>query len=142
MAIKMRVLYESKKKGMAQIASAIQAKYELPVNAVDDQLPPAYPCDRERIVIIGVSAKKDVNDAIRRFCGEFKKERAANVAVLVDGDQAVVDKLSAVISGAGTNLVGTKLINLGGFGPFGGALTDELKTEILTWVEELVANCK
>ncbi len=142
MAIKMRVLYDSKKKGMAQAAAAIQAKYELPVNAVDDQLPPAYPCDRERIVIIGVSAKNDVNDAIRRFCGEFKKERAANVAVLVDGNQAVVDKLSEVISNAGTNLVGTKLINLGGFGPFGGGLTDELKAEILTWVEELVANCK
>ena len=138
----MRVLYESKKKGMAQAAAAIQAKYELPVNAVDDQLPPAYPCDRERIVIIGVSAKKDVNDAIRRFCGEFKKERAANVAVLVDGDQAVIDKLSEVISNAGTNLVGTKLISLGGFGPFGGALSDELKAEILAWVEELVANCK
>ena len=138
----MRVLYESKKKGMAQAAAAIQAKYELPVNAVDDQLPPAYPCDRERIVIIGVSAKKDVNDAIRRFCGEFKKERAANVAILVDGDQAVIDKLSEVISNAGTNLVGTKLISLGGFGPFGGALSDELKAEILAWVEELVANCK
>ena len=142
MAIKMRVLYESGKKGMAQIATAIKEKYELPVNAVDNQIPPAYSCDRERIVIIAVSAKKDVSDAVRRFCGEFKKERAANVAVLVDGDQAVVDKLSEVISAAGTNLVGTKLINLGGFGPFGGGASDELKAELLAWVEELVANCK
>ena len=30
MAIKMRVLYESGKKGMAQIATAIKEKYELP----------------------------------------------------------------------------------------------------------------
>lgn len=138
----MRVLYESKKKGMAQIATAIKEKYELPVNAVDNQIPPAYSCDRERIVIIAISAKNDVSDAIRRFCGEFKKERSANVAVLVDGNQAVIDKLSAVISGAGTNLVGTKLISLGGFGPIGGGLSDELKAEILAWVEELVANCK
>ncbi|MBE6586351.1 MAG: hypothetical protein E7645_07505 [Ruminococcaceae bacterium] len=142
MAIKMRVLYESGKKGMAQIATAIKEKYELPVNAVDNQIPPAYSCDRERIVIIAISAKNDVSDAIRRFCGEFKKERAANVAVLVDGNQAVVDKLSEVISSAGTNLVGTKLISLGGFGPFGGAASEELKAEILAWIEELVANCK
>lgn len=142
MAIKMRVLYESKKKGIAQLAAEIRAKYELPVNAVDNQIPPAYSCDRERLVIIALSAKNDVSDAIRRFCGEFKKERAANVAVIVDGNQAVVDKLSEVISGAGTNLVGTKLINLGGFGPFGGALSDELKNELMAWVEELVANCK
>ena len=138
----MRVLYESGKKGMAQFATAVKDKYELPVNAVDNQIPPAYSCDRERIVIIAISAKKDVSDAIRRFCGEFKKERAANVALLVDGDQAVVDKLSDVISGAGTNLVGTKLISLGGLGPFGGTLSDDLKAELLTWVEELVASCK
>ena len=142
MAIKMRVLYDSKKKGMAQFATAVKEKHGLPVNAVDNQLPPAYSCDRERIVIVAVSAKKDVSDPIRRFCGEFKKERSANVAVLVDGDQAVVDKLSEVISAAGTNLVGTKLINLGGFGPFGGALTEDLKTELLAWVDEMIANCK
>ena len=41
MAIKMRVLYESKKKGIAQFAAEIRAKYELPVNAVDNQIPPA-----------------------------------------------------------------------------------------------------
>lgn len=142
MAIKMRVLYESGKKGMAQIATAIKEKYELPVNAVDNQIPPAYSCDRERIVIIAITAKNDVSDAIRRFCGEFKKERAANVALLIDGNQAVIDKLSEVISGAGTNLVDTKLINLGGFGPFGGTASEELKAEILAWVETLVANCK
>ncbi len=142
MAIKMRVLYESGKKGMAQFAAAVKEKYELPVNAVDHQIPPAYSCDRERIVIIAVSAKNDVSDAVRRFCGEFKKERAANVAVLVDGNQAAADKLAEVISAAGTNLVDTKVISLGGFGPFGGTLSDALKSELLTWVESLVANCK
>ena len=142
MAIKMRVLYSSSKKGIAQAAHAIQDKFQLPVNAVDHQIPPAYSCDRERIVILCISAKKDVADAIRLFCAELKKERAANVALLIDGDQAVMDKLSEVISNAGTNLVGTKLINLGGFGPFGGKLTDELQAEILAWTDELVANCK
>ena len=44
MAIKMRVLYNSKKKGMEQLAQAIRAEYELPVNAVDGKIPPAYPC--------------------------------------------------------------------------------------------------
>ena len=142
MAIKMRVLYASSKKGIAQAAHAIQEKFQLPVNAVDHQIPPAYSCDRERIVILCISAKKDVADPIRLFCAELKKERAANVALLIDGDQTVMDKLSEVISNAGTNLVGTKLINLGGFGPFGGTLNDALKDEILAWTDELVANCK
>ena len=142
MAIKMRVLYNSKKKGMAQMASAIRAEYDLPVNAVDGNFPPAYPCDKERIVILGVSAKGNVADNFRLFCCELNKSRAANVALVVDGDQATADKIAEYITGAGTNLVGTKIINLGGFGPFGGALTDELKGEIIAWVKDMVTSCK
>ncbi len=142
MAIKMRVLYNSGKKGMAQLASAIQAKYELPVNAVDGKFPPAYPCDKERIVILGLSAKKDVADNVRLFCCELNKTRAQNVALLIDGDEAAAEKVSGYITGAGTNLIGTKVISFGGFGPFGGTLTDDMKTELMAWVEEMVAGCK
>jgi len=142
MAIKMRVLYNSKKKGMAQFADAVRNEYELPVNAVDGNFPPAYPCDKERIVILGVSAKSTVADNFRLFCCELNKSRAANVALVVDGDQAVADKVSEYITSAGTNLVGVKIINLGGFGPFGGTLTDDLQTELLGWIKDMVANCK
>lgn len=142
MAIKMRVLYSSSKKGIAQAATAIKEKYELPVNAVDHQIPPAYSCNRERIVILCISAKNDVTDPIRLFCSELTKDRAQNVALLIDGNQAVVDKLTEVITAAGTNLVGSKLISLGGFGPIGGTLKDDMKAEILTWAEEMVAGCK
>ena len=141
MAIKMRVLYNSGKKGMAQLATEIKNKYELPVNAVDGKFPPAYPCDKERIVILGLSAKKDVADTVRLFCCELNKTRAQNVALLIDGDQAAADKVSEYITGAGTNLVGTKVISFGGFGPFGGTLTDDLKNELLAWVDEMVAGC-
>ena len=57
MAIKMRVLYNSKKKGMAQFAQTIAAKYELPINATSGKFPPEYPCDKERIVVLGLTAK-------------------------------------------------------------------------------------
>ena len=43
MAIKMRVLYNSGKKGMAQFANAVKEKYDLPVNAVSGKFPPEYP---------------------------------------------------------------------------------------------------
>ena len=56
MAIKMRVLYNSGKKGMAQFANAVKEKYDLPVNAVSGKFPPEYPCDKERIVILAISA--------------------------------------------------------------------------------------
>jgi hypothetical protein len=142
MAIKMRVLYNSKKKGMAQFASAVAAKYELPINATSGKFPPEYPCDKERTVILGLSVKGELSDEIRRFCAELNKTRAANVALLVDGDQPTADKIAEIIKNAGTNLVGTKVISFGGFLMFGGTLTPELETELVAWVEEMVAGCK
>lgn len=141
-AIKMRVLYDSKKKGMGQFAKVIADKYGLPVNATSSKFPPEYPCDKERIVILGLSAKGEISDEFRRFCAELSKIRAYNVALLVDGDQATADSVADIIKNAGTNLVGVKVINLGGFLMFGGALTDALQGELVQWVEDMVAACK
>ncbi len=142
MAIKMRVLYDSKKKGMAQLAAAIKSKYDLPINATSGKFPPEYPCDKERIVILGLSVKGEPSDDLRRFCGDLNKSRAANVALLIDGDQATADKIADIIKGAGTNLVDVKVISFGGFLMFGGALTSDMEAELLKWVEDVVANCK
>ena len=141
MAIKMRVLYNSKKKGMAQFAQTIAAKYELPINATSGKFPPEYPCDKERIVVLGLTAKGELADDVRRFCAELNKTRAYNVALLIDGDQATAGKVSEIIKNAGTNLVGTKVISFGGFLMFGGALTPELQEELTKWVEDMVAGC-
>ena len=140
--IKMRVLYDSKKKGMAQFAKVIAEKYELAINATSGKFPPEYPCDKERIVILGLTVKGELSDEIRRFCAELNKTRAANVALLVDGDQATADKIAEIIKNAGTNLVGTKVISFGGFLMFGGTMTPEMETELVAWVEEMVAGCK
>ena len=148
MAIKMRVLYNSKKKGMAEFAKAVADKYDLPINATSGKFPPEYPCDKERIVVLGLSAKGELADDVRLFCSQLEKSRAYNVALLVDGTQDAADKIAEIITTAGpnmgkpgTNLVGVKVINLGGFLMFGGTLTSELKTELLTWVDEMVAGC-
>ena len=142
MAIKMRVLYNSGKKGMAQFANAVKEKYDLPVNAVSGKFPPEYPCDKERIVILAISAKSEMPDDLRRFCGGLNKTQAQNVALLVDGKQADADKIAEAIRAAGANLVGVKVITLGGFLFIGGTLDDSQKAELLGWVDEMVAACK
>lgn len=142
MAIKMRVLYNSGKKGMAQFANAVKEKYDLPVNAVSGKFPPEYPCDKERIVILAISAKSEMPDDLRRFCGGLNKTQAQNVALLVDGKQADADKIAEAIRAAGTNLVGVKVITLVGFLFIGGTLDDSRKAELLGWVDEMVAACK
>ena len=70
MAIKMRVLYASGKKKINNIANMIKSQYGLAFNSVD-VIPPAYSCDKERIVILAVSAKGNVSDTVRLFCREL-----------------------------------------------------------------------
>ena len=73
MAIKMRILYSSSKKKINTIANMIKTQYDLAFNSVD-VIPPSYSCDKERIVIIAVSAKGNINDSLRLFCRELTKE--------------------------------------------------------------------
>lgn len=139
MAIKMRVLCASGKKKIANIANAIKAQYSLAFNAVDN-IPPAYPCDKERIVILAISAKGNVSDAVRLFCGELTKVRAQNVALIIDGDMAVANNLKSVLSAAGTNVIDEVLYVKCGL--FGSSVSPDEKAKTFAWVDRVVANLK
>ena len=135
----MRVLYASGKKKINNIANMIKAKYDLAFNAVD-VIPPAYSCDKERIVILAISAKGHVSDAIRLFCRELTKARAQNVALLIDGDEAVANNIKSILAEAGTNVIDEVLYVKCGL--FGSAVKAEEETEICAWVDRVVANLK
>ena len=96
MAIKMRILYASGKKKVNQIANMIKAERELAFNAVD-VIPPAYSCDKERIVVLIVSAKGNVSDSVRLFCRELTKARAQNVALVIDGNEAAANRMKEIL---------------------------------------------
>ncbi len=141
MAIKMRILYNSNKKKIYNIATAIKAQYELAFNSVD-VIPPAYSCDKERIVILAISGKGHVSDALRLFCRELTKARAQNVALMIDGDEAIANNLKTILAEAGTNVVDEVLYVNGGLPIFGGSLKPEEKAEIFAWVDRVIENLK
>ena len=141
MAIKMRVLYASGKKKIQTLATEIKAHYDLGVNAVDS-IPPAYSCDKERIVLLAISAKGDLNNSLTLFCKELTKARAQNVALIIDGDAAVADKLKAILAEAGTNVLDEVFYIKGGLPIIGGSLKPEEKTAAFEWVDRVIANLK
>ena len=53
--IKMRVVFSSKKPKMQTFATALGEAFKCPVDAV----PPAFPCDKERIVVLLMTAGND-----------------------------------------------------------------------------------
>lgn len=140
MAIKMRVLYASKKKKVKEIANIIKEQYELAFNAVD-VIPPAYSCDKERIVLLLVSAKGEIGDALRLFCRELTKARAQNVALIVDGDKAAANQLREILGEAGTNVIDEVLYINGGL-PFLGGVKPAEKEEIFAWTDRVIQNLK
>ena len=141
MALKMRFLYYSSKAKMKNIAEAVKAEFDLAqnFNAIDI-IPPAYSCDKERLVIMGLSVGNEPTDQLRLFCRELTKARAQNVALMIDGDTAAANKLKEILTEAGTNVIDEVLyINV----PlFGSAIKPEEKTEIFAWIDRVIANLK
>lgn len=144
MALKMRFLYYSKKPQMKQLAAAIKTEFGLiENNNATDIIPPAYSCENERLVILGISGKGDLDDMVRRFCGELNKKKAQNVAVLIDGDERLLQSAVSVLKETGTNVIeNTKIVKFGGLPFIGGKLSDAELKEYLEWVHSIVDNLK
>ena len=136
MAIKMRILHSTSKAKLKTIADLIKDEYQLAINSAD-AIPPAYPCNNERIVILILSVKDDADDQLRRFLMELTKARAQNVAIITDGKESGIAKVQDYLRQAGTNVVGEPLyVKVGLFG--GKNLTDEEKTAVLGWTKAVI----
>jgi len=137
MALKMRVLCASKKAKITRMAELVKAKYDLAINAVDN-IPPAYSCDKERLVILALSLKGEPSDQVRLFCQELNKTRAQNVALLIDGTPAAAKYMKEILTKAGTNVLEEVLYVKCGL--FGSAVKDEEKDALLAWTDRLIEN--
>ena len=135
MAIKMRVLCYPEKKKLLAIGNMIKAEYDLNVNSVD-RIPPAYSCDKERLVILATNLKGNLPDDYRLFVRELTKARAYNVAIIAAGDNACVERTKELIKEAGANVIeDVKRIKMG---LFDSKVSDTEKTEILEWVKKTI----
>ena len=133
----MRILCYPEKKKLLAIGNMIKAEYELNVNAVD-RIPPAYSCDKERLVILAINIKGNLPDDYRLFVRELTKARASNVAILTAGDDVAVEKTKDLLREAGTNVIDN--VHKIKMGLFDSKVSDEEKAQILSWVEETKAS--
>jgi hypothetical protein len=143
MALKMRFLYYSKKAKMKELAEAVKVELELSQNHnAIDVIPPAYPCENERLVILALSGN-DLEDMVRRFCRELDKKKAQNVALLIDGNDRVKEDALAVLKETGTNVIeDVKTVKFSGIPFIGGKLSDAEKADLLAWVHSVVDSIK
>ena len=136
MKMKLRVLTDTSKGKLLSIASTLASNSDYKA----DIIPPAYPCERERLVIIVLTAKGKTTTTFDLFAKSPDKSRAQNVAFIVDGDAAKAEPVINMIKEAGTNVVDDILYINGGL-PFKFVRkysADEMET-VKAWVNKVKA---
>lgn len=140
MAIKMRYLHKAKNPKIKALGEAFVQKYDLKDNKnAFDIIPPAYSCDKERLVILALTVKKEPDDVVRRFCAELDKKKAANVALVIDGTPEAAANIVTVLKNAGTNVFeDIHYVKSAGFLNLNGKVTPEEVGEFLVWVDNII----
>ncbi|MDD7675238.1 MAG: hypothetical protein SO125_05170 [Eubacteriales bacterium] len=136
MAIKMRVLYWTNKAKVKALANELKKEFDLALNSVD-AIPPAYSCDKERLVVLCISIKDEPDDKLRLFCRELTKARAQNVALIIDGNEKGANFIKNILAEAGTNLISEVCYFKGGL-PFLSKITDDEKKQVFDWAHRVV----
>ena len=110
--MKIRVLTVTKKAKMKDLADKISKKADCykPV----DIIPPAYTCDRERLVIVVLTVAKTMSDDFRRFIQDVSREKIQNIAFIADGPEDVMKPILESVKKSDTNLIGDVLYVDGG----------------------------
>ena len=119
---------------MLSLASSLAAKNDCRI----DTIPPAYSCDKERLVVILATVGKDAPNSLVLFCKELTKARAANVAFIIDGPEEGAAVLKNAVKEAGSNVIDEVLYIKGGL-PFLGGVKDEEKQAVKAWMDKISA---
>lgn len=131
--MKTRVMYSSRKKKLIAYAEAIGQECGCLVN----DIPPAYPAQKERLVVIAVSMKGAPSDTVRRFCSELNAQRTQNVALLIDGpkDRTGEAALKTVLRDSGTNVIDdTYYVKCG---LFSSKLSESERASVVEWIRRI-----
>ncbi len=136
--MKLRVLTATSKGKLLTIAEALSKKGG--ADYAVDVIPPAYSCDRERLVIIVASAAAKMPNAFQIFCKDLSRSRAQHVALVIDGTPENAAPIAEWIKNAGAHVCDEILYVKGGL-PFKflRGLPEEEKAAAEAWLDRILA---
>ncbi len=129
MAIKLRILYYPDNKKLAALCKEINSEYE---NSKFDKIPPAYPCENERLLIAFIKTGKEPTNELKMFCGDLTKSRVQNVAFIFDAPESTAKALAESAEKAGSKPVCEPMFTKfpGLFGNFSAKAKSDIKDYI------------
>ena len=142
--MRMRVLTKTSKGKLLAIADEVTKLIE--ADKATDEIPSAYPCDGERLVVIVASAKSSMPENFERFVRSLKKSVTANVAFIIDGTPENAAKIveMAKTGTPNTNVIEDNILYVKGGLPFKFAkkVSAAEMAEVRAWVEAIKAAMK
>ncbi|MDD6032720.1 MAG: hypothetical protein PUC47_04425 [Oscillospiraceae bacterium] len=107
--MKMQVLYIEKKEGVQESPEIIATKIAREYKCKGDKIPPAYPCEQEKLVILCFETYGSLDKRLIAFCKDLSTSRASNVALVMinkDGNNTVPAALADIFKQNGVNVAG------------------------------------
>lgn len=136
MKYKMTVLYYSKNGNAEMLARAISREQKTKA----DQIPPAYPCEAQKLVLIGLETNKAVDKQVDAFVRDLNPNRTKNVAFFCAGDDvSKLESLKSTLKGNSVNVlddVFTCQVK-GGLFKAGKVTEDDVK-KVVDWSNKVV----
>ena len=138
--MRMRVLTKTSKGTLLAIANEVTKLIE--ADKATDEIPSAYPCDGERLVVIVATAKANMPESFERFVRSLKKSVTANVAFIIDGTPENAAKIveMAKTGTPNTNVIEDNILYINGGLPF--KFMKKVSAEEMKQVHEWVAAIK
>lgn len=138
--MRMRVLTKTSKGKLLAIANEVTKLIE--ADKATDEIPSAYPCDGERLVVIVATAKANMPESFERFVRSLKKSVTANVAFIIDGTPENAAKIveMAKTGTPNTNVIEDNILYINGGLPF--KFMKKVSAEEMKQVHEWVAAIK
>ena len=142
--MRMRVLTKTSKGKLLAIANEVTKLIE--ADKATDEIPSAYPCDGERLVVIVATAKASMPENFERFVRSLKKSVTANVAFIIDGTPENAAKIveMAKTGTPNTNVIEDNILYITGGLPFKFAkkVSAEEMQQVRDWVDAIKAVMK
>lgn len=136
--MKAKSMYYSKTGNSQIIATELGRIYQ----CVSDQIPPAFPCDGEKLLFVGVEMDKNVEKHVVDFCRDLKPSRAKNVAFYVvssTGSTSALDALKSTVKANGVNIAGdTLVVEIKNSIFKKGKVSDEDLAKVRDWAADIV----
>ncbi len=138
--MRMRVLTKTSKGKLLAIANEVTKLIE--ADKATDEIPSAYPCDGERLIVIVATAKPNMPESFERFVRSLKKSVTANVAFIIDGTPENAAKIveMAKTGTPNSNVIEDNILYINGGLPF--KFMKKVSAEEMKQVHDWVAAIK